>query len=97
MWKSFPLVFVCHTAVNAVVVGEKSAVIKFHAARGSGVGIGICVSAFPFPVGGLHSRAAASADFEQKPNKQAKDAKDNPNYTPATAACVVVSVRRTCI
>lgn len=57
---------------------------------GAGVGIGISVAAFPFPLGGLHSRAAAFTDFEQaNQNKQAKDAEDNPNYTPETDACVV--------
>lgn len=43
-------------------------------------------------MGGLHSRAAAFIDFKQNQNKQAKDAKDNPNYTPETAACVVACV-----
>lgn len=37
--------------VNAVVIGEKLAVIEFHAARGSGVAIGISVAAFPFSSG----------------------------------------------
>lgn len=81
--------YVFSSAVNAVVIGEKLPVIEFHAARGSGVRIGISAAAFPFPLGGLHSGAAACADFKQaNQNKQAKDAKDNPNYTPETAACV---------
>lgn len=78
--------------VNAVVIGEKLAVIECHAARGAGVAIGISVAAFPFPVGGRHSRATAFTDSKQNQNKQAKDAKDNPNYTPETTACVVVCV-----
>lgn len=71
------------------MIGEKLAVIEFHAARGSGVAVGISVAAFPFPVGGLHSRATAFTDSKQNQNKQAKD---NPNYTPETTACVVVCV-----
>lgn len=39
---------VSRTPANAVVIGEKLSVIEFHAARGSGVGIGISVAAFPF-------------------------------------------------
>lgn len=74
--------------VNAVAIGEKLAVIEFHAARGTEVALGISVAAFPFPVGGLHSRAAASTDFKQNQNKQAEGTKDNRNYTPEKAACV---------
>lgn len=36
------------TAVNAVEIGEKLAVIEFHAARGSGVRGRISVAAFAF-------------------------------------------------
>lgn len=85
---------VSRTPVNAVVIGEKLSLIEFHAARGSGVSIGISVAAFPSPLGGLHSRAAAFTDFKRDQNKYAKDAKDYPNYTPETAACVFVHTSR---
>lgn len=78
------------TPVNAAVMGEKLAVIEFPAARRYGVGVGIFVTAFPLPVGGLHGRAAASTDLKQDQIKQARDAKDNSNYAPLTDACLLV-------
>lgn len=74
------------------MIGEKLAVIEFHVARsGFGVAEGICfATASSFPEGDLRSGAPALADFNLNQNKQAKDAKDNPNYTLGTNACVVL-------
>lgn len=53
------------SADTAVVMAGKLSVIECHAATGPGVGIEVSVAAFPFPLGGLHSRAAAFTDLHK--------------------------------